>query len=81
MFKWLARVELNCPECRAQVTRGAFATNIYPKLNKETASQIKILEEKCNETGSQLKSFKEKCYKLENDVVFLEMENLSLKRS
>ena len=36
---WL-KVELNCPECRAQVTRGAFATNIYPKLNQETASQI-----------------------------------------
>ena len=77
---WL-NVELNCPECRARVARGAFAANIYPKLNKDTANQIKSLEEKCGETANQLNSLQEKYSRLENDFNLLKMRNLSLNQS
>ena len=69
--EWLDN-ELSCPECRAQVTRGAFATNIYPKINEETASQVKNLEEKCEETASQVKTLEEKCDKSASQLKTLE---------
>ena len=61
---WL-NVELNCPECRAPATRGGFATNIYPKLNQETANQIKSLEETVENK--------------EKEIALLKLKNLSLK--
>ena len=56
---WLNQ-QMNCPECRARVTRGNFAMNILPKFNDETLNQWKSLKDK---------------------KFFLEMENLSLKKS
>ena len=38
--------QMNCPECRAIVTRGKFARNIFPKLNQETLRKLKALEDK-----------------------------------
>ena len=38
---------MNCPECRAIVTRDNFVRNISPKVNEETASKLKMLEDKC----------------------------------
>ena len=78
--EWLDK-ELSCPDCRAQVTRGAFATNIYPKINEETASQLKTLEEKCDESASLIKSLKEKCENQTNHIKLLKMVNFSLKQS
>ena len=63
---WLNQ-QMNCPECRAIVTGGEFARNIFPKFNDETLSQWK--------------SRKAKCGNLENEKFFLEMENSSLKES
>ena len=63
---WLKQ-QMNCPECRTIVTRGKFARNIYPKINDETLSQLKFLKDKFGD--------------LENENLFLEMENLSLKES
>ena len=77
---WI-NIKLNCPECRAQITRGAFASNIYPKLNQETESLIQTLKVKCDETANQLKSFKEKCEKHENEIKLLKILNFSLKQS
>ena len=42
---WLAQ-QMNCPECRAIVTRDNFVRNIFPKVNEETASKLKTLEDK-----------------------------------
>ena len=67
---WL-NVELNCPECRAPATRGAFAANIYPKLNQETVSQIKSLEE----TKRQLLEIVEK---KEKEILLLKLKILSV---
>ena len=61
---WL-NVELNCPECRAPVARGGFATSIYPKINQETANQIKSLEETVENK--------------EKEIALLKLKNLSLK--
>ena len=63
---WLNQ-QMNCPECRAIVTRGEFARNIFPKVNDETLSQWKSLKEKCGD--------------LKTANFFLEMDNLSLKES
>ena len=70
---WL-NVELNCPECRAPATRGAFAANIYPKLNQETVSQIKSLEE----TKRQLLEI---VGEKEKEIVLLKLKNLNLKQN
>ena len=40
---WLNQ-QMNCPECRATVTRGNFARNIFPKINNETLNQWKSLK-------------------------------------
>ena len=63
---WLKQ-QRNCPECRAIVTRGEFAMNIYPKFNQETLSKFKSLEEKSAE--------------LKFETFLLKMEKLSLKQS
>ena len=73
LSKWLD-VELNCPECRNPVIRGAFAEIIYPKPNQETACQLKSLEKKCKDLQSE-------CEKLKNEVALLKIKNLSLKKS
>ena len=49
---WLVQ-QMNCPECRAIVTRGKFARNIFPKVNDETASKLKMLEDKCESLQSE----------------------------
>ena len=63
---WLKQ-QMNCPECRAIVTRGEFARNIFPKVNDEILSQWKSLKDKCGD--------------LEKEKFFLEMDNSSLKES
>ena len=42
---WLKQ-QMNCPECRAIVTKSNFARIIYPKVNDETLRKLKILEDK-----------------------------------
>ena len=63
---WLNQ-QMNCPECRAIVTRGEFARNVFPKYNQETRNKLKSLEDKFSE--------------LENEKFFLKMENSWLKQS
>ena len=63
---WLQQ-QMNCPECRAIVSRGEFARNIFPKYNQETLNKLKSLEDKCGD--------------LEKEKFFLEMEISSLKQS
>ena len=58
---------MNCPECRAKVTKGSFVRNIFPKI--------------IDETLSQWKSLKDKCADLEKEKFFLEMVNSSLNKS
>ena len=64
--EWLNR-QMNCPECRAIVTTGEFARNIFPKYNQETLNNMKSLKDKRGD--------------LENENFFLDMENSSLKQS
>ena len=45
---WLKQ-QMNCPECRAIVTRGEFASNIFPKVKDETLSRWISLKDKCGE--------------------------------
>ena len=66
LYGWLKQ-QMNCPECRAKVTKGEFAMNIFPKINDETLSQWK--------------SLKDKCGNLEKEKFYLEMENSALKES
>ena len=63
---WLDQ-QLDCPECRAKVTVGNFARNIFPKLNQETVKQFKSLEDKYS--------------KLQKEVTFIKLENSSLRES
>ena len=63
---WLEH-QMNCPECRAIITRDNFASNILPKINQETLSHWKSLNDKCGD--------------LEQEKFLLEMENSSLKQS
>ena len=63
---WLQK-QMNCPECRAIVTRGEFARNIFPKVNQETLRKLTALEDKSSE--------------LENENFFLKMENSWSKHS
>ena len=63
---WLNQ-QMNCPECRAIVTKGNFVRNIFPKVNDETLSQWKSLKDKCGD--------------LEKEKFCLELENSSLKES
>ena len=63
---WLAQ-QMNCPECRAIVTRDNFVRNIFPKVNDETASKLKSLEDRCES--------------LQNDNFHLKMLNSALKES
>ena len=58
--------QMNCPECRAIVTRGEFARNIFPKVNQELLSKFKTLEDK---RGG-----------LEKEKFFLNLENTWLKQ-
>ena len=63
---WLTQ-QMNCPECRAIVTRGNFVRNIFPKVNEET--------------GSKLKSLKDRYESLQNEHFLLKMGNLELNKS
>ena len=63
---WLKQ-RMNCPECRAVVTSGNFAMNLFPKVSDETLRQLKALE---NKSGD-----------LEVENFFLKMENSWLKQS
>ena len=63
---WLNQ-QMNCPECRAIVTRGEFARNIFPKVNDETLNQWKFLKDKFGD--------------LEKENFYLELENSWLKKS
>ena len=58
---------MNCPECRSIVTRDNFVRNIFPKVNEETASKLKMLEDK----------FKS----LQNENFLLKIGNLGLNKS
>ena len=61
---WLKQ-QMNCPECRAIVTRGNFTTNIFPEINQETLSHWKSLKDKFGD--------------LENENFCLGIENSLLK--
>ena len=61
---WLKQ-QMNCPECRAVVTRGNFAMNLFPKVSDEIRRQLKALENKSDDL------------KIEN--FFLKIENSWLK--
>ena len=63
---WLAQ-QMNCPECRAIVTRANFVRNIFPKVNEETASKLKSLEDRCES--------------LKNENFLLKMGNSGLNES
>ena len=63
---WLAQ-QMNCPECRAIVTRDNFVRNIFPKVNDETVNKLKMLEDKCE--------------RLQNENVLLKIGNLGLNES
>ena len=63
---WLAQ-QMNCPECRAIITRDNFIRNIFPKVNEETASKLKSLEDRCES--------------LKSENVLLKMTNSALKES
>ena len=60
---WLEQ-QMNCPECRAIVTRDNFVRNIFPKVNEENASKLKSLEHRCES--------------LKNENFHLEMVNSAL---
>ena len=77
---WLAK-HMNCPECRAIVTRNNFARNIFPKLNEETASKLKMLEDKCEILQNKVLMKKEKGRALRNEIVRLNMWNSAFKDS
>ena len=64
--RWLTQ-QMNCPECRAKVTRDNFVRNIFPKVNKETASKLKTLEDKFES--------------VQNENFHLKMLNSALKES
>ena len=66
LSNWLAQ-QKNCPECRARVTRNNCARNIFPKVNEETASKLKMLEDQCES--------------LQNEIFLLKMWNLALNDS
>ena len=59
--------QMKCPECHNIVSSDNFAKNIFPKVNEETASQLKSMENKCDE--------------LEKENRLVRSENLSLKKS
>ena len=63
---WLEQ-QMNCPECRAIVTKDEFARNIFPKVNQETLGKFKTWEENRGD--------------LENEKFVLAMENSLLKQS
>ena len=63
---WLVQ-QMNCPECRAIVTKDGFARNIFPKVNQEIPRKLKFLE---NKSGN-----------LEKENIFLKLENSWLKQS
>ena len=63
---WLAQ-QMNCPECRAIVTRDNFVRNIFPKVNDETLRKLKILEDKYES--------------LQNENFLLKIGNLGLNES
>ena len=63
---WLNQ-RMNCPECRAIVSRGEFARKIFPKYNQETINKLKSLKDKFGD--------------LKKENFFLDMENSSLKQS
>ena len=63
---WLAK-QMNCPECRSVVTRENFVRNIFPKVNEETASKLKSLEDRCES--------------LQNESFLLKKANWALKGS
>ena len=63
---WLAQ-QMNCPECRTIVTRDNFVRNIFPKINEETSSKLKMLEDKFES--------------LQNENFLLKMGNLGLNES
>ena len=77
---WLAQ-QMNCPECRAVVTRDNFVRNIFPKVNEETASKLKSLEDKCESLQNEVLRKEEDCeaFKIENFL--LKTENSALKES
>ena len=63
---WLPQ-QMNCPECRAIVARDNFVTNIFPKVDKETASKLIYL--------------KHRCESLQNENFLLKIGNLGLNES
>ena len=63
---WLVQ-QMNCPECRAIVTRDNFVRNIFPKINEETATKLKYFEDRCEI--------------LKNENFLLKMWNSALKQS
>ena len=65
-------VKLSCPLCRQLVTIGSFAHTIYPKLNRDTADQMKILRGKCEDLQTEQKN-------LLDEIELLKIQNSSLK--
>ena len=61
---WLYQ-QMNCPECRAIVTGDNFVRSIFPKVNEETASQLKHLEDKCSELRTEVLWKEEQCDSLQ----------------
>ena len=58
---------MKCPECHTIDNCDYFAKNIFPKVNGDTASLLKSMEDKCVE--------------LEKENCLLRSENLSLRES
>ena len=75
---WLEQ-QMNCPECRAVVTRNNFVRNIFPKVNEE--SQLKSLEDKCSELQNELLRKEEQCDALKIKMFLLQIGNSSFKKS
>ena len=84
MNGWLDQ-RLNCPECRATVTRGQFARNIFPKVTYDIFSHLKSLKNKYDELKDEYDKLKDECDELKYElrcINFLrEMENSTLKES
>ena len=57
LHDWLAQ-QSNCPECRTIVTRGNFASNIFPKINHD---KMKSLEDKCGKLQSEVLEKEKEC--------------------
>ena len=85
---WLQQ-QMNCPECRALVTRSNVVEHIFPKFNQHTVSQLKSLQDKCDnlQNENSLLKLKNSSYKdtvsklksLENKCNKLQREVLLLK--